>query len=564
MKKNKTSPIYLLAIFAVCFFAIFSLFNNRGFSFHDETQIANLFEYNKVIDLGHFPPRWSPDTHFTYGSPYLEFNYQIPYYLGVFFHKIGFSFLDSYKLVLASSIVVGALGMYLLGVTISSPLIGLVTATLFTLTPYRAVDVYVRGTIGESLAIGLFPWIVLAFYRLRKNQSYLNIFLAALSVSALILTHQPSTAFGLPIILGIFLLSELINKNYKFILSLFVSLVLSLCLSAFYLIPVILEQKYIQPVLPFNFYDHFPFIKQLLFSKWDYGVSIEGIYDGMSFQMGIANILVVFIGAILMFALIIKKKLIKNIYLFSTLIGIAIILFLMNIRSSFLWNIFPYTNSIQFPWRLLAIMSLLTSLAYLFVLGAVKGKMKTLLLVLIPLIALINNFTYFKPGTIVDHEDNYYFRRYLPQQSLLPGERVSKDYLDYTENYFPLPINATRPADVPSNVITSSQPETRIKIVQSNPFSTKAKITNLTGDFITVNRFFYPGWMIYVNGKEQGFALNQYGAMTLFLEKGTYDLEVYFEDTFIRRFANIVSAMTVIVAGIFLFYNSKRKSGRSK
>lgn len=565
MKKNKSVWLCLFALIAICFYTIFSLFNNHGFSFHDETQIANLYEYNKVIDLGQFPPRWTPDTHFTYGSPYLEFNYQIPYYLGVIYHKIGFSFLDSYKMVLASSILVGASGMYLLGIAISgNPIVGLAASFLFTFTPYRAVDIYVRGTIGESLAIGIFPWIFLALYRLTKKQSLINVFLSALSMAALILTHQPSTAFGLPIIFGIFLLSELINKNYKFLLSLFLSAALSVSLAAYYLIPVLFEQKFIQPVLPFNFYDHFPFIKQLLFSKWGYGVSIEGIYDGMSFQLGVANIIVIFLGIVSMIIMILKKKINKSVYLFSTIIGILIIFFLMNIRSTFIWNIFPYTNSIQFPWRLLAIMVMLTTLVYLYLLNITKGKFKIILLVLIPIIAFINNYSYFRPGTIVDHNDTYYLRRYLPKEILSPGEKVSKDYLDYTENYFPLPKDAIKPTVIPENTITATQPETNILIVDNNPFQTKAKINSTTGDFITINRFYYPGWVVKINGSVQEVYLNKYGAMTFFIKKGSYNLSVSYNDTFIRRLGNIISLTTILFIGLFSIYNSKRKSGRSR
>jgi len=39
----------------------------------------------------------------------------------------------------------------------------------------------------------------------------------------------------------------------------------------------------------FNFKDHFPFIKQLIFSPWGHGASLWGPGDGMSFQVGIIN-----------------------------------------------------------------------------------------------------------------------------------------------------------------------------------------------------------------------------------------------------------------------------------
>lgn len=565
MKLNKRLG---LISFILCLFiagaASFNLFTNNGFSFHDETQIANLFEYKQAIGYGQIPPRWAPDMQFTYGSPYLEFNYQIPYYFGVVFNHLGLSLLDSYKLVLALSFFVGAIGMYLLGQLLAGPLVGLATAFLYTFTPYRAVDVYVRGTVGEALAIGIFPWIFYALYSLRKKSDFVHIFLAGLSISILILTHQPATAFGLPVILLIFVISEIVSGNYKYLLSLLWSLLIAFGLSAYYLIPVLLEQKFIQPVAPFNFYDHFPFIKQLIYSAWGYGVSIPGPYDGFSFQIGLANLVIIILGVVLAAVFIWKKGLKKNIYLIATVLSVALVLFLMNMRSSFLWSIFPYTNSIQFPWRLLSIMVLLTTLLYLFILAGSKNRTRKILLIAIPLIALINNFSYFHPGTIIDHDDNYYLRRYLPNQVLFIGEKVSGDYLNYTENYLPLPTAAVRPTTVPDSTITAKLPETEIKYINTNPFTMSASIYSLTGDFVSIHRFYYPGWVITLDGNIQKITLDKNGAMVLFVDKGIHNLNVYFRDTDTRYLSNMVSLLTILISTILLLYYSKHKSAHTR
>jgi len=557
MKNNKKLKlICLFGAILIGIIASFNLFTNDGFSFHDETQIVNLFEYNKVIGLGQFPPRWSPDTHFTYGSPYPEFNYQLPYYLGVVYHRLGFDLLDSYKLILASSFVLGSVGMYFLGSLIAGPLVGLATSFLFTFTPYRAVDVFVRGTIGEAMGIALFPWVFMSLFSLRNKNDFKNIFLVAISFSTLILTHQPSTAFGLPVILLIFIISEILSKNLKFFISLIKSLFLTVCLTSFYLFPLLLEQKYIKPVLPFNFYDHFPFIKQLIFSKWGYGVSIEGPYDGMSFQVGIANLFVIVFGAILV--IFNWKKISKNIYLFGTLISIFVVFFLMNIRSSFIWDHFPYTNSIQFPWRLLAIMAFLTSFLYLLILNSTRGIVRNLLFFIIPLIALFNVYSYFHPGTIVSHQDSYYLERYLPNQVVKKGDKVSLLYLDYTENYLPLPVNSERPLNMPDAVYSTQNKNSSVNISFDNQFETHGTIVAQRDDILTINRFFYPGWIVSLDGDRKDIKLNNLGAMTFEVPIGTHQFQVKFIDTPVRKFGNYLSLIAVVLSIAFLVYNSSR------
>src|SRR5687767_13269114 len=89
--KNKTVLLYLFFTVLFTIPAVFSIFYHSFFTFHDETQIVNLYEFFKTIDLGQFPPRWGLDFHFNYGSPFLQFYYQTPYYIGYLFHKLGFS-----------------------------------------------------------------------------------------------------------------------------------------------------------------------------------------------------------------------------------------------------------------------------------------------------------------------------------------------------------------------------------------------------------------------------------------------------------------------------------------
>ena len=209
-------------------------------------------------------------------------------------------------------------------------------------------------------------------------------------------------------------------------------------------------------------------------------------------------------------------------------------------------------------------MALLTSLLYLFILSAIKGKWQKLLLIVIPFVALINNYSYFHPGTIVDHEDSYYLRRYLPQESLLPEEKVSADYLNYTENYLPLPVAAVRPTVFPKNVITSSQPETVITFEQTNPFSTKALVHSHSGDFITIHRFFYPGWVVKLDGSITKITLDKNGAMKFFVNKGDHVLDLSFKDTNIRYAGNIVSVVMFTASVLILIYYSSRKRDRSK
>lgn len=550
MKMSKLKVNLLLLLLTIPSFVL--LFTNKGFSFHDETQIVNLHQYVKAFNFGQFPPRWAPDMHFTYGSPYLEFNYQLPYYLGVLFNKIGFSLLNSYKLCLATSLLLGAFGIFYFASQITSLLIGFAAVLLYTYLPYRAVDVYVRGTVGESFALGIYPWILYTMFRLKRDGSLINIIFFSLSVAGLILSHQPSTLLGLPFIVGIFILSELLSKSFKSIKKLFIGLGLSVAVSSYYLVPVLLEKKYIQDVIPFNFYDHFPFIKQLIYSKWGYGSSNWGPYDDMSFQLGFSAIFVVVIATLF---LIFKFRSIKNksilSYLVFSLISFIFVMFLMNVRSSFFWQIFPYTNSIQFPWRLLSVSAILSSLIFIFLATLLKGKYQKIIVFVVIALSLAS-LGYFHPGTIVEHKDDYYLRRYLPNQVLFSGEDVSADYLDYTENYIPLPKNAVRPNKMPSAKINSYNKLTEINADFSNPYHITATLNAKSWDIIGVNNFYYPGWEIKIDNKTIATTLDNNGAMLVEIGEGVHQLTVDYHETPIRQLSNIISLASLILMTLFI------------
>src|SRR3990167_5156459 len=115
--KTKLLALSVSLLLVLPTFAFF--LTDKMFTFHDETQIANLQQYFKALDFGQFPPRWAPDMHFEYGSPFLSFNYQLPYYLGYLGHLGRLPDIVIFKFLLALSVILGAVGMYSAGLAIT-------------------------------------------------------------------------------------------------------------------------------------------------------------------------------------------------------------------------------------------------------------------------------------------------------------------------------------------------------------------------------------------------------------------------------------------------------------
>lgn len=565
MKKLNTKILLFVLGLILIIPSVIYFFDQRMPTFNDETQIANIFEYNKAMSLGQFPPRWAPDMHFAYGTPFPEFNYQLPYYLTFIASRIGSPITVSFKALMVLSAFVAFAGFYLLGLEFASPQISLLAAIIYSYTPYRAVDLWVRGTLGESLAFAIFPFVLYFLFKLSKKQTPLNLIWSATSISLLVITHQIATIIVLPLMFVITLVQALFKKDIKSLIYQVGSGVLALFLSAFYWLPVLLEKRDLASVSPFNFYDHFPFIKQLIYSPWGYGGSVPGPADHMSFRLGWANLLFVAIavGCVILYHRKKKaKETVRTILLI--LLTIAIPLFLMNIRSSFFWKIFPFTQEVQFPWRLLMATTLFTSLLVVFTLPLLRLPKKVINLfitcLVISVVAL--GMFHFTPGDLLTRDDNFYLRSFLPTQVLRPNETVSPLYLMHNEDYAVIPKDAHPPTTLPSQKITPILPDTKVTITDKNPFDLKAKVISPYPDRLTVNIFYFPGWLIEVDGQPADITLNYYGAMTFKVTGGRHDIEVIYQDSRVRQVSNIISLGTFL--GLIVIIGDKLRRLKKK
>ena len=242
---------------------------------------------DRVIKMLQFPPRYVPDLSFGFGYPLFNFVYPLPFYIAEFFHLVGFSLVNSVKLVFGLSIPFSMFFAYKLLKHYLSEELSLAGATLYVYAPYRALEIFVRGTIGEIVAFVFFPIIL---YSVIKKKPYF----LALSFAGLILSHNIMAYMFMPFLL-VFIIA---NKSFMVSLK---GILLGLLCSIYFWFPALLESKLMKYDTVFNFYDHYPTLKQFITPYWGYGASVAGNYDTMSFYMGITGLVVVGVGLILFF-----------------------------------------------------------------------------------------------------------------------------------------------------------------------------------------------------------------------------------------------------------------------
>jgi len=345
--KNIKIEKYWLTILLVLFFpAIWALFVPGFFGASDDIHIAWLFEMDRSLKSGQMPPRYVPDLSYGFGYPLFNFVFPLPFYVGEAFHLLGLSLVDSIKAVFLLATVLSGVFMYLLMKNlVKTTFLAILGSVLYVYAPYRATDLYIRGAIGEIVAFAFLPLIALSVLRVTEekfDKKWLGF--GGLAVAGLALSHNITTYMFLPFIFifGVIRLVFLKSKDIKRLFSFLGIFLFGLLITLYFWLPALLESGLMKYDTVFDFRDHYPTLKQLITPYFGYGASVPGPYDGLSFFLGYAGVLLPILSLIY---LIIKWRRVEKDkkIIYGWVVGsFLFIIFLMNYRSTFLWFNFSF------------------------------------------------------------------------------------------------------------------------------------------------------------------------------------------------------------------------------
>lgn len=511
----------IIVILFVSFAIILPFLFVGYFPTHDgEWAVVRLADMVRILKDGQFPARFSGYLNHGYGYPLFNFTYPLPYYLGAVLKFLHFGYVDSIKVIFALTVPASGLFMFLASRKLwKSDLAGLISSLLYILLPYRIVDLYARGSIGESVAFAIFPILI---WLMLKRSMFVSVIFATL-----ILTHNIMAVLFLPVIL----LFALTQKSIKT----FVYLFLGFGLSAFFWLPALVEKQNIAlsitPIADRSLY--FLKFQDLVLPKWGYGLPTET--NGFGYQIGWPHFLI-FIFASMAVVFLKNKKLAAA--LVFLILGLTSLMFPF---TSIIWQSVPFLKEINYPWTLLApIGFLLTLLSGILAEKKVFGFISIILVFFAAIFVLPNA----RPEKYINKGDGYY---------------VSNDA-------------TTTSSDELMPVWVKSKPTERfdkkIEIVegkgQIDGMLFDSKVVNfkaiLASDSkITVNTVYYPGWQFIDNGVKIPISYKNFrGLISLDLSKGEHSIVGKISDTPLRFWSNVISVISLL--GLLLYGIYKKKS----
>ena len=537
--KNKILIIVLIVLSVI---PILSLLHPGFPVTHDgQDHVARIANFYQNLVQGNLIPRWAPNLNWGYGHPILEFLYPLPSYIASGFHLLGFSLMDSTKIVFILGMVLSTLFMYLWLSQFFSKYAALFGAVLYTYAPYRFIETYVRGDIGENLGFAFIPLVLFFIYKLYKQRNYKYVFGGSFSLAFLILAHN---AMALMFVSFIFLycayLVYLSKHKRSLIINLSLLIIFGFALSAFFWLPALLEGKYTlrNIVTKGGYLTKFVSFPSLIYGPWNFGQAGQ-----FSVQFGILSWVSLILSPFTIFHF--KKDKEKLLLAVLLLIFSLISTFLMLRESNFIWSNIMLLQNFQFPWRFLAIIVFSTAVlgAILFEVLAKFFNPKILITLTIVVTLFISSFYWYPKG--------YQYK---------PESFYTGIYNSTTDTGESAPIWSVR--------FMEKRPKAHLEVLDGKATVKEISRTSTTHIYSLIvdkktlfaeNTLYFPGWEIKANGVPVAieFQNMQYRGIMLFsLEKRSYIIEVKYSETRLRKISDLLSGLSLaalIGLAAFLF-----------
>jgi hypothetical protein len=430
---------------------------------------------------------------------------------------------------------------------------GLLSAIFFIYAPYHAVQIYVRGAVGEFWALAFIPLLALGFVEISYRKYSRSILYISFGLAGIILSHTLMgyiSSLTAGSVLAFFTVRHIFYKKVGFLKYLFAGIITGLFLSAFFWLPAVTEMGYTNVAAQVggtaDYRNHFVCLTQLWDSPWGFGGSANGCSDGMSFKIGKIYLLFSLFSLIWLFYIYLKyRKIFSGYLIYFFLIDIFSVFMLLGI-SSWVWAIIPGLPYLQYPWRFLTISVFgfaLTSASVLFSGKSIIYKYSVMTIGIIICI-LVNaklfypQFSYLKTSSDYETDKELKFRASkVSDEYLPPGTEIPK-----TE------------AEVLGKPLIEASENTQVEYIVVKETYMKFRINSGQNQEVKFRQVYFPGWKYYIEGREiKPRLVNNIPIIPI--TPTTPLFEAKFTDTTVRKIGNLVSSVTLII--ILYIYGKK-------
>jgi hypothetical protein len=575
--------------------------------------------FDQALRDGAFPPRWATDFALGYGYPLFVVYNPLSAALAEVFNLLGIGVVGGVKMVYALSLAGSGLAMYLFARALWGQAAGVLAGVLYIYLPYHLADVYVRSAAAETLSLVFPPLVLWASYRLAHPRAPRPLYAlcGGLAYAALIFAHNGtaviftavfaawcgyllvrSSEFGVrsstPRPVGAPALAALAprgdgagraaacpcgmpvgagpgefrtpNSELRTLAGLAGLGAVAVAVSAAFWLPLVTELRYLKAEqwTAYPFPEHFVYPFQFLSPYWGYGFSGPGTRDEIGFQVGVVA---VFLGV---FAL---RRLWRGPgrgeVAFFAAVTLVLLLAMTPLARPF-WAA-SLGSLLQFPWRLLALVTLTAAALGGAALGGLADRLGPLwervdarpaALLPLLLLAVVASQAYALPQ----------FTPVAPEQvaprAVVDFETTWADRTGLTiwveEAPRTSPLVAQYQNNLPLQKVVAEDPEATVEMRHHGGHSDVARVRAPRPTRVTFLTYDFPGWTTYLDGKPVPHErVTSHALIGLAVPAGEHEVSARFERTPPRVIGEVVSALALAgcVAGFgWLWWRARRGS----
>ncbi len=500
------------------------------------------------LSQGVFYPRWMPDSHGGFGNPVFVFYPPLTVFLTALVKITSGSVITAATVIKFSGLFLSGVTMFIFASGLWGRRAGVAAAAAYITLPFRIYDLYILGVFASKMAYAWFPLVMhFSGKTAREESAGRNTALLAASYAGLCLTHLLSAYMIAPFALAFALLRAKKGMASSAALRTVCGIGLGLIVSAFYLLPVLLENGLVHFEMLLS-KEHGDFRHNFTFYVFEkappMSLPIFG-YVTMTVKSSAAAGMAFFTSYLL-------SREDRRAEPFFFLGVTAVTLFLMSSVSRPVWEYTPGMKMLQFGARWASI----TVFALSCIIGVAVGRLQvnklrkrrlyvgmTAALVLSATAwAVYHDFDVITRGCRLDVQDVADAPKDMDVLEYVP-KTVSLDWLR-KQHYFqkkPMvsPLNPTVPV--------------RIDIEEWKSVERRFITTTETDTRVSIRTFNYPGWRAYIDGKKTVIGTQEVtGAMILNIPAGSHEVVLRFGTTAVRRAAWGLSAVAAIVIILLL------------
>jgi hypothetical protein len=526
------SAMVLFALIALCItlplFLGRSLPDSHDIIFH----IFQSDQFSRSLQEGLWYPRWVPDANNGYGSPNFVFYAPLSYAFTAVLRHFSLPLIPAVISSVWFAFFLSGVTMFIAASRLFSRTAALTASILYQIVPFHLLVLYERGGYAELFAFVWFPLTLLFLVLLAERPQKTAFVGLSMSYAGLILTHLVS-AYMFTIVLALFVVHRFLlpGAGRERLPEVLLSLCLGLGLSAVYLMPAALEEKFV----------HIDYITKCVIGDYRNNfLSIMNISNLQGFQLEMriyAFVEIVFFGVLIFFSRKATARVESKDRNFFILVFVAAVLLTTQLSRP-AWAVIPGLPVIQFPWRWLSIVEV----ALCFLVGSVLSteekwtspisKLKN---------ATVVFFVLFFAAVAM------YF---VTTSALLPDSLLGR--VISVREYNPLWVHER-------DKIISEHPVVKVRAVSGTAVcrvtSWKAEEREISVDASTpatlrIATFYFPGWKARLDHRVIPIRVEMgTGAMLLDVPEGRHEVLLRFGYIPPMRYASIISLVSLFLLG---------------